>query len=332
MAKRMIMCLRPTKSFLRKWRPPEKSSITWWCRRPRTIKPSFSAASFMKRTSGISWSGCMARRGKAFLLIFGAVLVSNCLYGFTEAELAGGLAQMQASPRPAPESKRLAETLNQAVHSYQSVRDYQAVFYKAERSEKGGLEPLEKIFLKFEKPWKIYMKWLNTDKKGLEVLYEKGKNKGKLVIHQPNLLFGLAPVIFLDQKSPWVQKGSASYNIEDAGIGAFLFDFTNAVVQASRDKKIKVNFHGKRKFKDIFVEKWEVIFPESQNKPGFFAYRVIVFFDEAHHLPVQMELLNSQNETTGIYQYKDLKINVGEDPEFKKEINRHLYKVYDRGR
>jgi len=239
---------------------------------------------------------------------------------------------MQSAPHLSQESKRLAENLNQAMRFYQSVRDYKTVFYKMERSEKGELEPAEQIFLKFEKPWKIYMKWMNTEKKGLEVVYEKGKNKGKLVIHQPHLLFGLAPVVFLDQKSPWAQKGSASYNIEDAGIGAFLFNFTNAVVQASQDKKIKVNFYGKRKFRELSVEKWEVIFLESENKPGFFAYRVIVFFDEKHHLPIQMELLNWQNKTTGIYEYKNLKINVGEDPEFKKEINPHLYKVYNRKR
>ena len=203
------------------------------------------------------------------LFLIGLVFFYGPLYGFNELETVTRLMEMRSAPHLSSESKRLAEILNQAVRFYQSVRDYKAVFYKRERSEKGELEPVEKIFLKFEKPWKIYMKWLNTEKKGLEVVYEKGKNKGKLVIHQPHLLFGLAPVVFLDQKSPWVQQGSASYNIEDAGIGGFLFDFTNAVVQASRDKKIKVNFHGKRKFKDIFVEKWEVIFPESQNKPGF---------------------------------------------------------------
>lgn len=272
----------------------------------------------------------MARRGKAFLLIFGAVLVSNCLYGFTEAELAGGLAQMQASPRPAPESKRLAETLNQAVHSYQSVRDYQAVFYKAERSEKGGLEPLEKIFLKFEKPWKIYMKWLNTDKKGLEVLYEKGKNSGKLAIHKPGLFLGLAPVVFLDQNSPWVRKGSSSYDIEDAGIGTFLFDFTNAVVKASTNNRLKAVFLGRTKFKEGFVGKWDVTFLEPENTPGFFARRVLVFFDEKHHLPIQMELFDWQDKAMGIYEYQNLKINIGEDPEFKKEIHRQLYKVYSR--
>jgi len=266
------------------------------------------------------------------LFLIGGAFFYRPLYGFSELETVTRLMEMQSAPHLSRESKRLAEILNQAVRYYQSVRDYKTVFYKMERSEKGELEPVERIFLKFEKPWKIYMKWLNTEKKGLEVVYEKGKNKGKLVIHQPNLLFGLAPVVFLDQKSPWVQKGSASYNIEDAGIGAFLFDFTSAVVQASKDKKIKVNFYGKRKFKNTSVEKWEVIFPDSKNKPGFFAYRIIVFFDEKHHLPVQMELLNWQNRTTGIYEYKDLKINVGEDPEFKKEINHHLYKVYNRGR
>lgn len=225
----------------------------------------------------------------------------------------------QSSPL-SKEHRRLSGLLKESLLSYQSVKNYRTIFHKTERSEKGpGV--LEKIYLKFEKPWKIYMGWLNTDKKGLQVVYERGKHDGKLVIHKPGLLLGLAPVIFLDQNSPWVREGSASYDIEDAGIGTFLTDFGRAVIRAQAEDKLHVEFQEDRKI--------NVTFKDSQKNEDYFAYRISVLFDEENKLPVWMELFDWQNRSIGIYEYQDLKINIENDEEFKKQINRHLFRVYD---
>ena len=219
----------------------------------------------------------------------------------------------------------LIEQLEKSRQAYEDVRDYTALFIKEERSE-GKLDPPEEIFLKFEKPFKIYMKWLNPPKKGLEVHYERGKHDGKLAIHKPGFLTGLAGVIFLEQDSPWVRKGSESYNIEDAGIGTFLTDFSEAVHAAETTGSLMAQ--------ESSPGTWDVTFNVPAQDETFFAKRCVVSFDKVSNLPVKMELFDWEGQTTGIYDYQNLKLNVGSlDPEFKKQANRSLFRVYtdDRG-
>lgn len=210
--------------------------------------------------------------------------------------------------------------LEQGVRAYESLENYRAIFYKSERSGKGGLEPREKIFLKFEKPFKVFMRWLNTDKKDLEVLYERGKHHGKLAIHKPGIFFRLKPVIYLDPKSPWVRKGSASYDIEDVGIGTFLYDLCDAAVHAARQKKLQVRVIG---------DAYEVIFLGPKEDPVYFAHRIIVSFDKVTGLPTHMALYDWDGESMGVYAYEELAVNIGpEDKDLRSMIHPKLYKVY----
>ena len=217
----------------------------------------------------------------------------------------------------------LAAALQNGLKAYNSLQDYKATFQKQERSG-AVLGPQETIFMKFEKPFKIYMAWMNTHKKGLQVLYERGKHDGKLVIHQPGLLLGLAPVIFLDQDSPYVREGSESYNIEDAGIGSFLADFSKAVLKGAGENKLKVISS-----QDASGEAMDVTFDGSKEGEGFFAYRVVVHFDGKTLLPDRMQLFDWQNAPMGVYAYENIKLNVGaEDEEFKKLAQRKIYRLY----
>jgi hypothetical protein len=263
----------------------------------------------MKRTSWIFWTA------------FSALALSTVPARADEALLAG-LAEMKAASANAEETT-LGTLLEEGMRSYEALGDYRAIFEKTELS-KGALGPTEKIYLKFEKPWKIYMGWLNTHKKGLQLVYERGKHDNKLAIHKPGLFLGFAPVIFLEQSSPWVREGSEAYNIEDAGIGTFLYDFTKAVLRGAREKKLKVTPVETTDKGDRI----DVTFEGSLKDKDFFAYRVIVLFDAQNRLPVWMELFDWQNRTTGVYAYEDLKLNVGIDEDFKRQINRHLFKVY----
>ncbi|OIO39560.1 MAG: hypothetical protein AUJ72_00575 [Candidatus Omnitrophica bacterium CG1_02_46_14] len=257
------------------------------------------------------------------------LLTIPCL-GFSERELTDGLSHIGQLEAESSSQFRLAKTLEKALNFYDSLTDYKTNFFKTEKA-KGVLGPTEEIYLKFEKTFKIYMRWLNTDKEGVEVVYARGKNKGKLAVHKPGLLFGLAPVVFLDQNSPWIKEGSASYNIEDAGIGSFLYDFTGEVIKASRENKLKVDYLGKTTEEGLTGESVEVTFIDSTLDSGYLAYRVRILFDEITSLPIKMELFDWQNEPMGIYIYKDLQFNLGaEDAEFKNQINYHLLKVYNK--
>ena len=219
-----------------------------------------------------------------------------------------------------PGKVKLASFLEKGLHSYENLNDYKTLFEKKETKD-GKLGEFEKIYLKFEKPFKIYMGWLNSPKKGLQVVYERGKHDGKLAIHQPGLFLGLAQVIFLNQNSPWIREGSASYNIEDAGIGTFLNDFSKAVVKAHEENHLKVDFREDQTA--------EVIFDSPVKDPVYFAHRIVVKFDKESGLPLYQELYDWEDKLIGIYSYENFQTNTGsEDPEFRKEINRRLYRVY----
>ncbi|MBI4432039.1 MAG: DUF1571 domain-containing protein, partial [Candidatus Omnitrophica bacterium] len=200
-----------------------------------------------------------------------------------------------------PELERL---LTESSAAYENLKDYTAIFTKEEEGT------TEKIYLKFERPFKIYMQWLEPPKKGLEVIYERDRHDNKIGVHLPGLLFKLKPVIFLPQDSPWIGEGSgSSFNIEDAGIGTFLFDFKKAVEEGERQKKIEVRLQAPLAA-GRFVD---VSFPGTQKKSPFFAGRVIVFFDAATKLPTVMKLFDWEGKVIGTYRYDDLKLNVGPD-------------------
>jgi hypothetical protein len=222
---------------------------------------------------------------------------------------------------PDAEAKTLAGLLEKSLAAYDALNGYEAVFHKQETAD-NKLGPAETIYLKFEKPFKIFMGWQDTEKKGLQVVYERGRHHGKLAIHKPGLFFGLAPVLFLDQQSPWVREGSPSYNIEDAGIGNFLLEFTKAVLASAGQKNLEVVLADDGR-------KVTVTFLNSAPDSAFFAYRVVVFFDPVSSLPTRMTLFDWRDQPMGIYAYEDLQINPDPDrKEFLEQIDRALYRVY----
>jgi len=252
----------------------------------------------------------------AFLLSGGVLQYAptgDIVWAVSEERLVSALSGLQS-----PERTKFFSVLEKGLHSYEALQNYSATFRKKEKNSEGVLGETEEIYLRFEKPWKIFMGWLNTSKQGLQVVYERGRNDGKLAVHHPSPLLFLTPVIYLEQSSPWVREGSASYNIEDAGIGAFLHDFTRAVVKASYENTLKVHFN---------QDTADVIFSDKPN-PGYFAHRVRAGFDQKTGLPLTMELFDDSNQPTGIYEYKNLQLNVGVDEEFKKQIHSGLLKVY----
>ncbi len=235
----------------------------------------------------------------------------------------GALIFLSGGSASAADVSRLEGLLFKSREAWTTVKDYHAVFLKQELAD-GALGPKETIFLKFEKPFKIFMHWMDTDKKGLQVLYERGRHDGKLAIHKPGLLLGLAPVVFLEQSSPWVREGSESYDIEDAGIGTFLEDFSNMTQKGVQENKIQATFSETESGTLA-----DVSFPGSVSDDTYFASRVEVFFEEKTGLPVRMTLYDWEGSVTGIYEYDDLRLNVGtDDAEFRRLAHKKLQKLF----
>ncbi|MBD3274787.1 MAG: DUF1571 domain-containing protein, partial [Candidatus Marinimicrobia bacterium] len=66
--------------------------------------------------------------------------------------------------------------------AYEDVQDYVCIFNKQERID-GELLPMETVRLKFKKPFSVYMRWIEDPRKGMEVMYVRGENNGKIIAH-----------------------------------------------------------------------------------------------------------------------------------------------------
>ncbi len=81
----------------------------------------------------------------------------------------------------------LEDWLGQAEVFLERTESYTAVFHKQERV-KGWLKPKETVSLKFKKPFKVYMKWIEDPGKGREILYVDGQNNNRILLHEPGIM------------------------------------------------------------------------------------------------------------------------------------------------
>ncbi len=124
-----------------------------------------------------------------------------------------------------------------ARHS-EGIRDYTAVFHKQE-VVKGELLPQENIFLKFRKPFSVYMRWLEGPYEGQEVLYVRNQYKGKLIGHKGGF-FGFV-TLSLDPKGRRAMKGNR-YPITEAGLAKVIARALKDVERGDAEGVLKL-FH-----------------------------------------------------------------------------------------
>ncbi len=218
--------------------------------------------------------------------------------------------------------QRFLSRLSEAEISFNAIQGYDALFVKKEK-EDGKMGESEQIVFRYEKPFKVFMKWINTDKKGLQVVYARGFHDNKLAIHKPGLLLGLAPIVFLAQDSPWIRKGSASYQIEDVGIGTFLNDIAKAARLSASQDSLRVIWHSE--------DKAEVLFLNSKDDEVYFAYRVELEFDASTELPVSMKLYDWDNQLTGEYAYQNIALNP-KPSTIQPQMHRQIFKIYSQAK
>ena len=77
--------------------------------------------------------------------------------------------------------------LDEMDSSYSRVNDYVGVFHKQERIG-GKLDEGETALFKFQKPFKVYMKFIDGPSKGTEALYAEGSYENKLLVRRGGIL------------------------------------------------------------------------------------------------------------------------------------------------
>lgn len=233
--------------------------------------------------------------------------------------LAGALLFGSAGEAPAadsPDSTDPQELILSTRESYSLIDDYTATFIKQERVN-GRLKPVETVFMKFQKPFKVYMKWVEGAKEGQEILYVEGKNGGKVLAHPGfggflgGMLTMILPTFAISPDGPTAMKDNL-HPVTDAGIGNMIENIISNNAKARTNDDLHLYYRGESSVDGRMAFLVERILPQEEGYP---AHRAQLFIDKEYRLPIMMVLHDWSDELIGSYEFRDLVLNPGLAPE-----------------
>ena len=200
----------------------------------------------------------------------------------------------------------MTRLLDEMDSSYSRVNDYLAVFHNQERiGEK--LDEGQTVLFKFQKPFKVYMKFNDGPSKGTEALYVEGSYENKLLVRQGGvwgfMTFSLAP------------KGSLAMSrrrhpVTEVGFGFLLAEFRRNIEPAIRSVELEImrladeTFNGR----PATVVEGRLL---SHGGRKYYCARFIIHMDKELLLPVGDVFHDGKDEMFEDYIFTDVKLNVG---------------------
>ena len=205
--------------------------------------------------------------------------------------------------------------LQEAEAAYESVTNYTAIFHKQQQVE-GKLLRNDAIFIKFRKPFSLYMRWINGPYKGCELLYVEGWNENRARVHKGGfwgfITWDLEPTssrLMDDNLRP----------LTDAGLGMLVQTVATNVCKASKAGEINVYERGAETVHGLETRRIEVVFPKDKDK-GYAAYRFVINQELTSKLLVRIQTYDWDDHLLENYAYEDLKLNTGlTDADFDSE-------------
>lgn len=202
--------------------------------------------------------------------------------------------------------------------AYAGVNDYTTTFYKQERVG-GRLLDEERIALKFQKPLKVYMRWVGKAHKGREALYVQGKYRNKVIGHEGGLTGFIT--VHMNPRGRLAMRGNR-HPITEVGLGSLIEKIVENMTQARRQGVLQLRSLGERTTHNRRVDAMEAIFPSV----GFYAWRLILEIDQESRLPVRAEIYDRKDRLIEKYGYADLKLNPGlPEEDFSKENQNYRF-------
>ena len=226
-------------------------------------------------------------------------------YGVADTALISGRAdagsiESHVALRPAPRARagadphetervtriaRALESIKECQLRFRNVRDYNCTFSKRERI-KGQLTPLQVIMMKARtQPRSIYLKFRQPSP-GREAIYIVGRNDGMVLVHDVGLNKLLAGTLWLEPTGGRAMEG-CRHPISEAGIGPLLDTLQTRWSTELDASESVVAFRGDQMVGTRRCTMIETTHPHQQ--PEFMFYRVRVFIDDDHGLPIHFE-------------------------------------------
>lgn len=199
----------------------------------------------------------------------------------------------------------LEKQLQQTEAALAKVDNYTAVFHRVERVD-GKLIPKEVTFLKFKRPFKIYMRWI-TPNQGQESLYVRGANHNKIKAHGAG--FASLIALNLDPNGSLAMKNSR-HPITEAGLENLVKKIGSNLRRGLRAGELTSIDHGEHIVYRRKTRELEGILPRDPAK-GYYCYRCIVDLDVETKMPIKTRIFDWNNQLVESYGYENLKLNPG---------------------
>jgi len=195
--------------------------------------------------------------------------------------------------------------------SYARVRDYTAIFKKTEQVE-GVLLDREVIQLKYQRPFRVYLRWLAGPKEGREVLYVDGANGNRLLVADPSGLRRFFTLV-LDPRDQRAMRENR-HPITDIGIGKLIELISENARRAWARAELRLIDRGAGEEGGRPVWRYEAVLPDDPGK-GYFCARFRLAVDRELELPVRAWIHGWDGNLLGDYAYADLRVNPELAPE-----------------
>ena len=209
------------------------------------------------------------------------------------------------------------EFLTKAKDSYDHLQDYTAEIHKQVHVH-GDLDKDEHTIIKFQKPFKVYLKWLSGKNDGTELLYVEGQNDNKLIVHK-KVVFGIKKTLELAPDGFWVRNFS-KHSIKDAGLGGIISMSYKQFVEGKKNNDIMAvscsveEVNGRPTHKIAFA-----VSPQGKHN-GYYCRSAVEYFDAEHFLPVKVTFWLWENDEVEDFTFNNVKLNVGlKDKDFDKD-------------
>ena len=204
----------------------------------------------------------------------------------------------------AQDATDLEKRLQETEEALAKVDNYTAVFHRTERVN-GKLVPEETTFLKFKRPFKVYMKWINPCP-GQESLYVQGANHNKIRAHGA----GFAKFVTVNlNPSGGLAMENSRHPITEAGLENLVKKLGSDLRKGLRAGELIANDHGEQTVYGRKTREFEGILPKDPAKG--YCYRCIVNLDVETKMPIKTRIFDWDDQLVESYGYESLSLNPG---------------------
>jgi hypothetical protein len=218
---------------------------------------------------------------------------------------------------------RASGLVQKGVTAYDGLSGYQAMLHRETPKKDSRKMRVDEMFLRYDKPSTIFMKYTAGRQKSLQVLWSDGNFGGKIMTRPPGPFFDFIPIQAMDPEDKRITREEAR-PLKDAGIGHMINQFAREWSDGQAAGKAKVESIGPAS-DDQGLTRLQVRI----DAPNRQYAREAIYFRDADGLPVGVEFLTDQGAVVESYRYSAIKANPAkDDAELTAAMDPRLFSEY----